>query len=253
MRLFPALLLIFILLTIAGCKVKDRLTGAADTPDATRIEMWESVRSENIDFNWYWAKADVQITMDGFSMGGKADIRVRKDSVIWMSVRKFGLEMARVLIRPDSVFALNRLQANYISMSIDSVNSIYQLPFDFAQWQEIVAGNHPTSQMVPYEGKTFPDGYKLLVRGEQITSTYLLDRGRHVSEARYEDQKEGHSVEVIYSDRTEYGNLTLPETREYFYPAKAEPLYTLRFRLERIEIDQPKSIRFEIPKAYSKL
>lgn len=215
-------------------------------------KLWSAIEDQNIDFEWYYAKADMQVKFDDFTMGGMADIRIRKDSVIFISVRKFGLELARVLVRPDSVFMLNRLQANYMTLSIDSLQSVYQVPFDFAQLQETLVGNHLTNGMVPISSQTVQQGHIVKSADDYLQVDYLLNSDNRVLQANYFG-KDGHSVEVEYSDLNNFESLKLPSKRDYFYPNKEDPEYTLNVVLDKIEINQPKRIRFEIPSNYTRL
>jgi len=58
-----------------------------------------------------------------------------------MSVKKFGFEGARALIRPDSFFVINRLNGDYTAEPLRYIEQKYKIPARFDLLQEIVLGN----------------------------------------------------------------------------------------------------------------
>lgn len=143
MRLYPFLLLGILL--IAGCSPK---TAGPATPDndrgGERLKLNQVLRSIDDNRNaadWMDAKARVDLDSDKLSVGGTAVIRVHRDEAIWMSVKKFGFEGARALIRPDSFFLYNRLKDDYIAEPLSYIEEKYKIPARFDLLQEIFFGN----------------------------------------------------------------------------------------------------------------
>ena len=81
------------------------------------------------------AQAKVFYEGNGQSLGATANIIWIRDSVMWMNIKKFGLEAARVLVTRDSVFILNRLEKTYSAKGLESLQRQYSLPagFDLVQ------------------------------------------------------------------------------------------------------------------------
>jgi hypothetical protein len=69
-------------------------------------------------------------------------IRMLQDSLIWVSVAPvLGIEVFRVMIRPDSVFILNRLEKTYTRESFDFIARMTGSPLDFSVLQALLLGN----------------------------------------------------------------------------------------------------------------
>jgi hypothetical protein len=64
-------------------------------------------------------QAKLQIDYENFSYDGT--IRIREDSLVWISLGKFGFEGVRILIKPDSLFLVNKLSSTYIAESIEKL------------------------------------------------------------------------------------------------------------------------------------
>jgi len=69
-----------------------------------------------------------------------ASIRVRKDSLIWMSLGMFGFEGARVLISLDSFRLVNKLTSEYMVRDYNFIQSWILMPVNFEMLQQILAG-----------------------------------------------------------------------------------------------------------------
>ncbi|WP_116126705.1 DUF4292 domain-containing protein [Lewinella sp. IMCC34183] len=144
MRLY--LLALVAVLTLSYCT---RKTGGPTAGDGTAVttnklrlpQVLRSIDDNRAAPEWMNAKARVDLKSEKLSIGGTAYIRVHRDEAIWMSVKKFGIEGARALIRPDSFFLFNRLEGEYIAEPLSYVEEKYKIPARFELLQEIFFGN----------------------------------------------------------------------------------------------------------------
>lgn len=58
----------------------------------------------------------------------KGNMRIKKDSAIWISIAPVGLEVVRCLITPDSVKLYSKIQKNANAMSLDSLSNLWGFP-----------------------------------------------------------------------------------------------------------------------------
>jgi hypothetical protein len=96
-----------------------------------------------IDFNTFSAKIKVDYRGgDGKSNDFNAFLRMRKDSVMWISINAaLGIEAFRIMITPDSVKVLNKLDKIAQFRSLGYLQEVTQLPIDFHTLQDIIIGN----------------------------------------------------------------------------------------------------------------
>ena len=245
------ILLFFLLISLPACKTKKVVS--PDDLDASMMKVWEELSNQNLSFEWYHATGDMQVSFEGFSMGAKGDIRIRKDSVILLSVKKFGLELARAQITQDSMYALNRLQGTYFVIPIDSVKNEYNVPFNYSELQEIIVGNHLISDQKPEFSMETQQGIQLKTSDQELYIDYLLDGNYNVRQSKFHDSA-GRSFHIDFSGKKDFGNGVEHYTnRAYYYPEQDSAEYSIILDLDKIEIDQAKKIRFEIPSGYSRM
>lgn len=132
-----------VLFLAAGCNKKiggkDGRDGLSRANKATKVI--RGLEDNRFTAQYFEGKARVQVESKQFNIGGTAVIRVEQDKAIWVSVKKFGFEGARALVRPDSFFVVNRLNGDYTAEPLSYIEEKYKIPARFDLLQEMVMGN----------------------------------------------------------------------------------------------------------------
>jgi len=136
-----ALWLSIILLFFMSC-TSQRKTYRAPIKEEGEAFLISKMQENESQFNTLKAKALVQIISKGKTTDLKANIRIKKDSVIWVSISAgVGLEAARVLLTHDSVLFINRLEKTFFAGSYDFINQLINAQVDFDIIQALLTGN----------------------------------------------------------------------------------------------------------------
>lgn len=137
-------------------KIQTVITKKADTvqviaipadprPDSLRYihEVYEQIMKNKIDYNTFSAKIKVDFEgNDGKKTDFNAFIRLKKDSVMWISIiAALGIEGFRVLITPDSVKVINKLDKIVQLRSVDYLREVANIPMTFDELQDLLIGN----------------------------------------------------------------------------------------------------------------
>ena len=103
----------------------------------------EKINANRINYTSFTAKLNVDYKGgDGKNYDVNANIRMYKDSAIWISANAIlGIEAMRVLITKDSVKLLNKLNKTYTARSVDYLQEVTALPLDLATVQDLIMGN----------------------------------------------------------------------------------------------------------------
>src|SRR5258708_17249558 len=73
----------------------------------------ESIDVQEIDFDYMQGKAKLVFRDNAKEREVKANIRIRKDSAIWMKLHVLGIQGGAVLINKDSITIVSDLQKEY--------------------------------------------------------------------------------------------------------------------------------------------
>jgi hypothetical protein len=126
----------------------------ADSLRYTR-EVYDQIMKNKIDFNTFSAKVKVDFEgNDGKKTDFNAFIRLKKDSVMWISIiAALGIEGFRVLITPDSVKVINKLDKIVQLRSVEYLREVANIPLTFDELQDLLIGNpvHLDSNIVGYK------------------------------------------------------------------------------------------------------
>jgi len=140
-----ALLAMIALVVLSGCKKAKPLS---ETKDPLRHKPAGFLLRQNeknqFNFEWLAMKVDAEMSAKGESRGFKANIRMRRDSVIWISISPaLGIEVFRVLITPDSVKYISRIPDDkyYYAGGFTAVTDLAGVDMDFNMIQDLLIGN----------------------------------------------------------------------------------------------------------------
>lgn len=228
-------------------------SGAA--PVYSQEEIVQAVEDHNRDWEWLVAKSGIDIDSPDEKAGGTLYLRMRKDSVIWMLVKKFGVEAARVQLTPDSFQIIYRLERVYDEGRLEDFLHHYNLNTEFRDLQEMLVGNvilpdSNTTRVILGE-----EGHRVKGVSYDLSLQYLLDPYKLKLQEVVMTDAYDRTVKATFSDYREWDGLDgmIAKQRLYALPvSKTETAY-LKLGLKDFEINKPRSIKFSIPSHYERL
>ena len=137
-----SLLLLLFGILFNRCKTREKTIIKPVVDNRPALILYKKQQEHEFRFKWFSAKADVSSNINGEEQKFNANIRIKKDSIIWLSISPaLGIEVARILITADSVKMMNRLNATYLCEDICRINDLINADFDFEMIQNLLMGN----------------------------------------------------------------------------------------------------------------
>ena len=138
MSRFPRIaILLFILLLLASCSARKK---------AVKPTLPQS-------FEWLTANLDIEAEGNGISQDLKGQLRMRKDSLVWVSVTApMGVEVLRGKVSSDSVWVVNRMEKTYLAESLDTISDQLGVPLSLDLVQTLLLDNN--EGIPPVESQT---------------------------------------------------------------------------------------------------
>jgi len=127
-------------LLIVSCKSK-KLAQDIRLEENTPESALQILQNHNLDYEWFSAKAKLKYADPYDSESGTAYIRIKKDSTIWMTLKKFSVEGFRLSMNPDSLVILNRLEKTYSITYWEELSRKYETNLNYAKVQNWLVGN----------------------------------------------------------------------------------------------------------------
>lgn len=140
-RAFRVACYLILIFSLFACKVQEKAKRKDLKINKTEY-LFQQLALNEFDFEHLSVKASVQVEQDGKNTPFKANIRIRKDSAIWVSITPaFGIEVARILITVDTVKVINRLDRNYFVGDYAYINKRFDIALEFGLIQSMLVGN----------------------------------------------------------------------------------------------------------------
>jgi hypothetical protein len=143
-QFFLLFVMSFLLVSAVGCKSGERVTREVAVKNRPAGFILKRYNEARFDYEWLGMKVDADFGTENESNSFKATIRMRKDSLIWVSITPaLGIEMIRVMISPDSLKYLSKIPDNkfYYLGTFEDVNKLVGTSFDFEMLQQLLVGN----------------------------------------------------------------------------------------------------------------
>ncbi|MCY7421291.1 MAG: DUF4292 domain-containing protein [Chitinophagaceae bacterium] len=150
-----------------------------DKVDSSKLihDVYNKVLKNKIDFNNFSAKVKVDYVGKESDDQATAFIRIKKDSIIWISLRgALGIEGLRMQVTKDSVVVMYMLKKQVARRSINYLQEITKLPFDFYTLQDVIVGNpiYVDSNIVSYR-TNLNDELEVLMIGKLFKHLVTLE------------------------------------------------------------------------------
>ena len=108
MKVFCPVFLGLFLITCTATKIAKSLPA-----ETAKEELLQLILAVSVDYQWYSAKAKVYIETPELQGGGRMNIRMIKDSLIWFNFKKMSIEGARGLVTPNEFTLIYRQEKRY--------------------------------------------------------------------------------------------------------------------------------------------
>jgi hypothetical protein len=260
--------LFIILVLAAGCRSTRKISNTMIIKEDTAVvvlnptasdsaklvqDVFGNIEKKHIDFNTFSAKVkmDYKDSKDR-NYDFNAFIRIKKDSIIWVSViAALGIEAFRVLITPDSVMIQDKLNKTIQYQTVAYLQEITQLPFDFTTLQDLIIGN---PVYVTGEVKTYKDDGNLVTMtmlGSLFKHLMTFEKSQHnlmFSKLDDIDLTRSRSANLAYDKYEPNGNWQFAMVRRVTLAEKTRVDVNMEFK--QVEFDKPQNYPFNIPRGY---
>jgi hypothetical protein len=239
---------------ILACKSTKTISSNAAPTVRSKEEVLKALEKRNLDFTWFSAKATGDFESPQFGGSGSMQLRIKKDSLIWMVGKKFSIEGFRTIINRDSFYVVNRLERFYAEEPLDEIHKMFGMKVAFEDMQQLLAGNvflPDTSQVYNY---VQTNSYCRINANIDIYDvTYVINAfDLHLMELEIKDQT-GRKIVAMFEEYKKLKNTKVPYLRKYSFYDETRRIAKLDVEVNEIEIDIPKTMIFSIPSHYERV
>ncbi len=257
---FILLLLGVLAISLSSCKTARKARSVSLKNKSSKFVL-KKLADQRFEADWLSAKLRITYSDDYQTRKLTANIRMQKDSIIWMNVKKLNVEAARIKITPDSIYAVDRLNKEYFIKDISFLEKEYNLPSretgpsDFNVLQEVIFGNPVFFDGSSMKTSVNTTEYQLNNENEDFSSQYLIDGISFLLTKMNFKESRSEQTLTISLDRAEgieeYPNFSYFRNFDLYSDSIGKVSINVKF--SKLELNSPKTIRFEIPSHYTKV
>ena len=166
---------------------------------------------QEIDFEYFHGKARMVFNDSKKEREVKAHIRIRKDSVIWMTFTVIGVQGGRALINKDSITIVSTVDKEYYVFDYASLSKRFNFDINYQSIQSAFLGNLIATRN-PNDRITQGTDFNLLdqERGTVALTNYINPTTKKLEKVEMKEQTTSNSVSVNYSNFQPVGDKTYP-------------------------------------------
>ncbi|MEO8854358.1 MAG: DUF4292 domain-containing protein [Ginsengibacter sp.] len=263
---------IFCLYATTGCRSTRKLQTAVNKKDTAvvkmtsksvsdsssakiqAIEILSKLDSDKINFTTFSAKAKVDYEdHNGKQPDFNAFIRLKKDSVLWISISAtfLGIEAFRLYITPDTLILMNKLEKTVEYHPFKYIETVAQIPMDFNLLQNILIGNpvYVGDSIVSFR----QTANQILVGTVGVFFKNLItlsSHDDHLQRIKLDDLdlSKNRTASLLYDDYQKQNNFDFSTNRQINVSEKTKVEVSILFK--QYEFNNELSFPFNIPKNY---
>ena len=130
----------FLIVFLIGCKSKQSVT-TADANENTEVSKVINGHYKNEhDFTTLNIRANAKYEDEKQSHSMNADIRIKKDDIIWINIKFLGIPMAKAMITPTKVSYYEKINNTYFEGDFSMLSNWLGTDLDFNKVQNLFLG-----------------------------------------------------------------------------------------------------------------
>jgi hypothetical protein len=250
-------LVLMVMIFMVSCKTKQAATQPQKEPikEITSKKIIQNHYNNKIDFSTLSINADVSYEDAKQSQNVSADIKIKKDEKILVSIRFLGITMAKALITPKSVSYYEKIKGTYFEGDFNYLSQWLGTELDFNKIQNMLLGEAIYNlKDDKYKESLVEQGYKLEDLSENnLKKTFFLDATNFmISKQEINQVIENRTIEITYSDNKDFPQGTMP-TKVFINALQAKGKTEIGLEYNKISFNEELSMPYSVPDGYKKI
>ena len=235
--------IILLMVFLSGCGLKKQSI-VFERQNINSSEMIiDKIKLKTVDANRLLLNAKIKLN-DNNTSKINANIRIIKDSLIWISVKAgLGIEVFRTIITPDSVRYINHISKQYFIKPIHEIYKLIKMDITYYDLQDILFSNHR------FDDETYNTIYQEYIVLESENARYFVNsHGFYVEKIEIIDNQKNRMF-LEYDKFKKFNNGFFPQ--KLFLDIKSNEFLTAEINYVKIKFNENFKTKFNVPKSYT--
>ncbi|TCK83054.1 DUF4292 domain-containing protein [Albibacterium bauzanense] len=249
---------LILLLFLSACSSKRLVSTPAGTMKELsrneKKELLSGIESSELLYNTFSTKARTQLSVDNKNFNATLNIRIKHNEVIWISANVFlGIEAARIMITPDRIQIINRLQGTYVDKPFDYIYNFTSKELSFEELEQLFVGNSISFYNDPLNTVVgMNNQFKISGGLEDLTFEMDLGADYNLMQTKLSESNKSQTLQFSYPDYANIQSQVVPSTVNINLKAPTMNI-DAAMKYEDTSLDQDLSFPFTVPERYKKI
>ncbi|TAF73664.1 MAG: DUF4292 domain-containing protein [Flavobacterium sp.] len=249
--------LLFVLITLISCKSKSGvvMTAPKENKNSTSSVIEKLYQNKN-DFSTLYIKSSANYADEKMSQNVTAEIKIKKEEQILVSVRFLGITMAKALITPQGVSYYEKINGTYFEGDFKGLSQWLGTDLDYSKIQNLLVGQAIDDLTKGKYKETLEANQKYKLEdlsNENTQKSFFIDALKFVLQKQEIAQaKEGRSIEVAYGNFEQHTNVALPSNVQ-IVALQPKGKTEIKLNYNTITVNEALSFPYSVPSGYKRI
>ena len=239
----------------ASCKTKQAVVTEQSADEAKAAKEIINGHNKNMPgFKTLSIRASARYEDSNQSQNVSADIRIKKDEIILVSVKVLGITMAKAIITPTRVSYYEKLGEKYFDGNYELLSRWLGTELDFTKVQNMLLGRAMDNlENGNYRATIDNNLYKLTSSKGGIMKAFLFEGAQYLLKQQTIAQQGGEprSVTINYPAHVSHRNGALPA--EVKIEAEQNEKVNIDIRYNNVTFDEDLTFPYDVPQGYERI
>lgn len=243
-------------LVLVSCKSKTAAVAVSKNENRKSVtKIIENYYNNKNEFSTLYIKASVQYATEKQNQNVTAEIKIKKDEQILVSIRFLGITMAKASITPNKVSYYEKVKGTYYEGDFSALSQLLGTDLDFNKVQNMLLGRAIDNLKEGKYAETFADQvYRLDEESDgNIKKSFYIDGNNFtINKQEITQTKEERMMQVVYANKREFTEMTLPLTLNidsYQKNGKTE----INLEYNTVSFNEELSFPYSVPNDYKRI
>lgn len=246
----------FIALALVSCKSKTAVADVSINENRKEVnKIIESYYNNKFEFSTLYIKTNAHFSDDKMNQKVTAEIKLKKDEQILVSVRFLGITMAKALITPTKVSYYEKLKGTYYEGDFTALSQFLGTDLDFDKVQNLLLGRAVDNLKEGKYTETLDNQvYRLNdVSDANVKKSFYIDANSYqINKQEISQTKEGRMIQVVYSNPKEFKEMIMPLSLNIFsYQKKGNA--EIKIEYNSLSFNEELSFPYSVPNDYKRI
>lgn len=219
--------------------------------DSCNVDCLLNKITANQNLHYFMGKGSIRYRFENFRQDARITLYAIKDSLCLISLKKLGVEAFRILLLPDHILVIDRLNQEYSNLNYSDLQNQYQLEIKFDWLQNLLSSGCFIKEFMEYHVTDSAFNFILQGNSKAYAIAYTLSNPEVLCKD-FKLENSQYALNLIVSDYLKLENRSIPSKFQIEFESIDQSVLNLDLIWDEIKLDPIHQVKFSIPDHYKK-